>query len=198
MREQENLFVLCDDELEDVIKNYVFEQLPTRETNSGLAVEIDSFRMSPIQEDGSLNEKLSRASQSFLIVTLTNKFLRFHLLDNDLGLSKAGFRHFDQALEEGRISQRGYDTALDRYGCRYFHIPNQIWVHQVPLHEVETMDFHVKKLDRSSASTAWNVRQLKIWHLVSLDVFTTNEKIEISSYFRGILELYKQLEATKN
>jgi hypothetical protein len=198
MREQENLFVLCDDELEEVIKNYVFEQLPTRETNSGLAVEIDSFRMTPIQEDGSLNEKLSRASQSFLIVTLTNKFLRFHLLDNDLGLSKAGFRHFDQALEEGRISQRGYDTALDRYGCRYFHIPNQIWVHQVPLHEVETMDFHVKKLDRSSASTAWNVRQLKIWHLVSLDVFTTNEKIEISSYFRGILELYKQLEATKN
>ena len=58
MQEQENLFVLCDDELEDVIKNYVFDQLPTRETNSGLAVEIDSFRMTPIQEDGSLNEKL--------------------------------------------------------------------------------------------------------------------------------------------
>ena len=73
MREPENLFVLCDDELEDVIKNYVFDQLPARETNSGLAVEIDSFRMTPIQEDGSLNEKLSKASQSFLIVTLTNK-----------------------------------------------------------------------------------------------------------------------------
>ena len=47
-------------------------------------------------------------------------------------------------------------------------------------------------------SSAWNERQLKIWHRVYLDVFTMNEKIEISSYFRGILELYKQLEATKN
>ena len=198
MREQENLFVLCDDELEDVIKNYVFDQLPTRETNSGLAVEIDSFRMTPIQEDGSLNEKLSRASQSFLIVTLTNKYLRFHLLDNDLGLSKAGFRHYDQALEEGRISQRGYDTALDRYGFRYFHIPNQIWVHQVPLQEYETTDFHVKRLGERMESSAWNERQLKIRHRVYLEISATNEKIEISSYFRGILELYKQLEATKN
>lgn len=198
MREPENLFVLCDDELEDVIKSYVFDQLPARETNSGLAVEIDSFRMTPIQEDGCLNEKLSRASESFLIVTLTNKYLRFHLLDHDLGLSKAGFRHYDQALEEGRISKRGYDTALDRYGFRYFHIPNQIWVHQVPLHEYETTDFHVKRLGERMESSAWNERQLKIWHRVYLDVSVTNEKIEISSYFRGILELYKQLEATKN
>ena len=156
MREQENLFVLCDDELEQVIKNYVFDQIPATETNTGLAVEIDWLRMTPKQEDGSFNEHFSRISYSFPIVTLTNKYLRFHKLDYDLGLSKAGFRHYDQALEEGRISQRGYDTALDRYGFRYFHIPNQIWVHQVPLHEVDTTGFRVEKVDESSASNAWH------------------------------------------
>ena len=198
MREQENLFVLCDDELEQVIKNYVFDQIPATETNTGLAVEIDWLRMTPKQEDGSFNENFSRISYSFPIVTLTNKYLRFHKLDYDLGLSKAGFRHYDQALEEGRISQRGYDTALDRYGFRYFHIPNQIWVHQVPLHEVDTTGFRVEKVDESSASNAWHERQLKICHLVYLEISATNKKIEISSYFRGILELYKQLDAAKN
>jgi len=198
MREQENLFGLCDDELEHVIKDYVFEQLPATETNSGLIVEVNWLRVTPKQEDGSFDETLARVGHAFPIATVTDKFLRFHLLDSDITLSKAGFRHYDKAIEEGRISQRGYDTALDRYGWRYFHIPNEIGVHQVPLNEVVETVIDVYKVDRDSASIAWHGRQLKISHSVCIEVTTTNEKIEVSSYFRGILELFKKLRESKN
>jgi len=198
MREQENLFGLCDDELEQVIKDYVFEQLPATETNSGLIVEVDWLRVTPKQEDGSFDEALARVGYAFPIATVTDKFLRFHKLDSDITLSKAGFRYYDKAIEEGRISQRGYDTALDRYGWRYFHIPNEIGVHQVPLDEVVATVIDVNKVDRDSASIAWHGRQLKISHRVYLEITATNEKIEVSSYFRGILELFKKLRESKN
>ena len=198
MREQENLFGLCDDELEQVIKDYVFEQIPTTETNSGLIVEIDWLRVTPKQEDGSFDETLARVGYAFPIATVTDKFLRFHMLDSDIGLSKVGFRHYDKALEEGRISRRGYETALDRYGCRYFHIPNQIGVYQVLLHEVIATVIDVEKVSSGEASIAWHNRQLKISHCVYLEITATNEKIEVSSYFQGILELYTKLKATKN
>ena len=198
MREQENLSGLCDDELEQVIKDYVFEQIPTTETNSGLIVEIDWLRVTPKQEDGSFDKNKAREAHDFPIVTVTDEFLRFHMLDSDIGLSKVGFRHYDKALEEGRISRRGYETALDRYGCRYFHIPNQIGVYQVLLHEVIATVIDVKKVSSGEASIAWHNRQLKISHSVYLEITATNEKIEVSSYFQGILELYTKLKATKN
>ena len=198
MREQENLSGLCDDELEKVIKDYVFEQIPTTETNSGLIVEIDWLRVTPKQENGSFDKNNARVAYDFPIVTVTDEFLRFHMLDSDIGLSKVGFRHYDKALEEGRISRRGYETALDRYGCRYFHIPNQIGVYQVLLHEVIATVIDVKKVSSGEASIAWHNRQLKISHSVYLEITATNEKIEVSSYFQGILELYTKLKATKN
>ncbi len=198
MREQENLFELCDDELEQVIKDYVFEQLPATETNSGLIVEVDWLRVTPKHEDGSFNEALARVGHAFPIVTVTDKFLRFYKLDSDITLSKVGFRHYDKAVEEGRISQRGYETALDRYGCRYFHIPNVIGVHQVPLNEVVETVIEVNKVDSGSASIAWHNRQLKISHSVNLEIIATREKIEVGSYFRGILELFKKLNESKN
>lgn len=198
MREQENLFGLCDDELEQVIKDYVFEQLPATETNSGLIVEVDWMRVTPKQEDGSFDETLARVGHAFPIATVTDKFLRFYKLDSDITLSKVGFRHYDKAIEEGRISQRAYDTALDRYGCRYFHIPNVIGVHQLPLNEVVETVIDVYEVDSGSASIAWHNRQLKISHSVHLEITATYEKIEVSSYFRGILELFKKLNKSKN
>ena len=198
MREQENLFGLCDDELGQVIKDYVFEQLPPTETNSGLIVEVDFLRVTPKHEDGSFDETLARVGYVFPIATVTDKFLRFYKLDSDITLSKVGFRHYDKAIEEGRISKRGYDTALDRYGYRYFHIPNVIGVHQVPLNEVVETVIDVSEVGWESASNAWHNRQLKISHSVHLEIITTNEKIEASSYFRGILELFKKLNESKN
>ena len=198
MREQENIYGLCEDELEQVIKDYVFEQLPATESNSGLIVEVDWLRVTPKHEDGSFDETLARVGYAFPIATVTDKFLRFYKLDSDITLSKVGFRHYDKAIEEGRISQRAYDTALDRYGYRYFHIPNVIGVHQVPLNEVIETVIDVSEVGRESASNAWHNRQLKISHSVHLEVIATNEKIEVSSYFRGILELFKKLNESKN
>lgn len=197
MRKQ-NPFNLRDDELSDVITDYVFQQIPETEINSRIALEVDSMSITRKKPDGSFDDKPIRASGVFPIVTATDKFLRVHLLDNGLGLSKVGYRYYDKATEEGRISKRAYETALDRYGCRYFHMPNQIFLHEIPIKEIAKTRLRVQRQDSSSKTLVWHNRQLEITHKVHLKISATKEKLEISSYFCGVLDLFMYLDDLKN
>ncbi len=182
---------LIPDQLVQVIKDYVITQIPSSEILDGDIMHIP-FVSLVRRPDPCLVGPITVGRGGDIISSLTDKYLRFHVLDTDVGLSRLGYRFFERALEEGRISRSSFDTQLDKRGARVFHIPNQIGSIRISLAEISKVDVRVIQ-DPRRASNIWQNYQEKISHEIQIDVTTKFGFIEIKSFFVGVIDFYERL-----
>jgi hypothetical protein len=193
MQEPDNLTGLFEDRLPESIKEYVFGLLPSDEWNTGIAVDVFTLSRKPYFGVG--RTRLEIDVNSYCIVTLTDKALRLHHLDNWWELSAAGYHYYERALKEGRHRiLRHYDTVIDRYGKLYCHLPNQIGIVEIPRKKII-------KVSVSTCTANGHVQfHIKDNHMVDIEEFVsvkiqTSERVQMfSSIFSGIDRLVKQLE----
>jgi hypothetical protein len=185
MQEPDNLTGLFEDRLPDSIKEYVFGLLPSDEQNTGIAVDVFTLSRKPYFGVGRTSLEID--VNSYCIVTLTDKALRLHHLDNWWELSPSGYRYYERARKEGRHRiLRHYDTLIDRYGKLYCHLPNQIGLIEIPRGEIlevsvskcianNHVQFHVK-----------DNHMLEIDEFVSVEIRTRDRVVAFHSPFLAI------------
>jgi hypothetical protein len=192
MQEPDNPCGLFNDRLTDSIKEYVFGLLPSEEQNTGIAVDVFTLSRKPYFGVGRTSLEID--VNSYCIVSLTDRALRLHSLDNWWELSPAGYRYYERARKEGRHRiLRHYDTVIDRYGKLYCHLPNQIGMVEIPRQEIVEVSV-------STCAANGHVQfHIKDNHMVEIEEFVsvkiqTSERVQMfSSIFSGINTLVKQL-----
>lgn len=183
-------FGLISDQLVQVIKDYVATQIPSSETLDGEIMHIPFISISRLPK-ALLAGPVKTGKGQDIIVSVTDKYLRLHFLDTDIGLSRMGYRFYERALEEGRISRSSYETQLDKRGARVFHIPNQIGSIHISLEEISEVGVQV--LRAFCADIIWQNYQEQVSHVVQIDVTTKFRLIEMTSFFIGATDLYERL-----
>ena len=195
MQEPDNLPCLFEDRLTDAIKEYVFSLIPETEKNSGLAVDIFTLRRKsePIFFDNS--EHAVNDVKGYCVVTLSDKTLRLHHLDNWWELTPAGYRYYDRARKEGRHRiLRSYDTLIERYGHLYCHLPNEIALLEIPRREILNVSVSICEANWLCQHSVKDNLMLDIEEYVSLKVQTGDRVIEFHSVFSGIMRFAQTLK----
>jgi hypothetical protein len=188
MQEPVNLSGLFEDRLPDSIKEYVFGLLPSDEQNTGIAVDVFTLSRKPYFGVG--RTRLEIDVNSYCIVSLTDKALRLHHLDNWWELSPSGYRYYERARKEGRHRiLRHYDTVIDRYGKLYCHLPNQIGMVEIPRQEI--LEVSVSKCI-ANGHVRFHIRDnhmLEIDEFVSMEIKSAKQVSRFHSMFQGIKAL---------
>jgi len=199
MQEPGNIKHLFDGRLESVIQDFVFEQIPSSERNSGLAVEAFTCKKAYSPLEAPAVGHIDLDVDKYLIITVTDKCVRFHHLDNWWEPSKAGYNYYERARRDGRHRiLRHYHSIMDRYGAAYCYLPNQLNVTEFQVEDVEGIVFGLRDAGTHVKSRLWHDFQLKVQKYLALELRVGDCSFLVNSIYSGAFEAIRSVRAQKN
>ena len=194
MQEPDNLTGLYEDRLSDALKEYVFGLLPENEYNTGIAVEFftTSTRYLNLLDDIPPLEIVEM--EGYGVATLTDQYLRLHYLDYCWEPSDAGYAYFDRARQqENRPFLHLYDSALKKFGKRYCHLPNLLWLIEIPRNEMNFVEMKLKPAPEAVKQHLLDNHWIDIDNYPVITIETEKSINQVCSVYKTVAELSTQL-----
>lgn len=190
------------DQLNDFIKNYVWDTIPKSELNTGLAVEIFTKGQWSAPLYGIHDPELENIVGNG-IATLTDRYLRLHFLDICWQPTTEEYQRIADAIEtEDEDALYLYDVCPERCGRKLCYLPSQFHVVHIPRQDitkvkVETRDMTERLnsgLDHYHNFTVKNYRVLTVYTWKADCTWTAIQ--EICSVYSGIEDMYEMMNPT--
>lgn len=194
MQEPDNLTGLYEDRLSDALKEYVFGLLPESEYNTGIAVEFfTTFTRYLNLLDGVPQLEIVEM-EGYGVATLTDQYLRLHYLDYCWEPSEAGYAYFDRARQqENRPFLYLYDSALKKFGKRYCHLPNLIWLIEIPRDEMTFVEMKLEPASEAVKQHLLDNHWIDIEKHPVITVETRKSTDRVCSVYKAITQVSTQL-----